>query len=196
ACWRHDDRRLSPSPLWGGWRQPGGGGRRHSARYSPTRPLRGHPPHKGRENSGHTPAKELIPSPPPRRILFPIRSRGRFAQRTWGDRTAGGGRYRHPWGWGFPDLANGQAARPGPESPASRDAAGVPFYYWASPASRARPNIRACTIRVATESFGCVSSGKPASAALRPAHAAPILPQSFPMSPGRNRGGLVAGEAR
>src|SRR6185312_7532873 len=71
ACWRHDDRRLSPSPLWGGWRQPGGGGRRHSARYSPTRPLRGHPPHKGRENSGHTPAKELIPSPPPRRILSP-----------------------------------------------------------------------------------------------------------------------------
>src|SRR6185312_7310624 len=141
---------LSPSPLWGGWRQPGGGGHNRSARYSPTRPLRGHPPHKGEGEQRLTtpPAKELIPAPLPRRILPPIRSRGRFAQRTWGDRAAGGGRYRHPWGWGFTDLANGQAARPGPEGPASRDAAGVPFYYWASPASRARPyRVVACSNR-------------------------------------------------
>src|SRR6185312_13278395 len=53
-----------------------------------------------------------------------------------------GGRYRHPWGWGFPDLANGQAARPGPESPASRDAVSVPNKLRMLSASRARPTYR------------------------------------------------------
>src|SRR6185312_12822414 len=91
---------LSPSPLWGGWRQPGGGGHNRSARYSPTRPLRGHPPREGggRTASHHSTRKRTYPRLPATLYSLPIRSRGgRFAQRTWGDRAAGGGRYRHPW---------------------------------------------------------------------------------------------------